>query len=336
MRMNTPSSNVPDTAQDAVHDAAARWFAREHGGEMTAQEREHLATWRQADPRHEQAYQAMQRVWHIAQATPNAVFESALARSTRPETPSPSRRRIVGLAVAGACSTAVAVGALAPARWWVSPEFSQRYVTQRGERREFLLPDGSTLTLNTDSDAEVHYFASERRVEFTRGEAYFSVTPNRNRPFVVDAGLATVTVTGTTFNVRRAPDLLSVAVSSGSVEVASWRGWRRDVRQLLANQGLDVARGGTLPPVTARPAVSIATWRQGKAVFDAAPLEIIVKEINRYRDQPIILRDATLQRLRVAGVFNIDDPDAFLDALPLLAPVKIVRVSNGSNEIVRK
>jgi len=329
--MTTDDPNIPDDPLDA----AAHWFTRDHGGLMTPDERRVFEAWRQADPRHEQAYREMMRVWGVAGATPDKVFENILRR--RPQPPAAalsSRRRILALGAGGASCAAVAAVLAGPERWFREPAFSGRYASRRGERRTVDLPDGSALTLNTDSIAQVRFYESERRILLEQGEAFFSVAQAADRPFVVDAGLATVTVTGTQFNVRRDADRVSVAVASGSVEVAGGKWWRREARRLGAAQALQVAGTAALPEAAAANVDALTAWRQGKVVFDAAPLAAIVAEMNRYRARPVRLRSAALRDLRVAGVFSTDDPDAFLDVLPSLAPVAVLRLPDGGSEIV--
>lgn len=329
--MNSPDDlNIPDDP----HDAAAHWFTREHGGLMTARERQVFEAWRDADPRHVQAYEEMRRVWDIAQATPDAVFEKILQRVPAPAGGVPHRRRALALGLGAACTAALAAAVVGPERWLQSPAFSQRYTSRRGERRDVELPDGSILTLNTDSVAHVRFYESERRILLEQGEVFFSVATEKQRPFVVDADLATVKVTGTRFNVRRDPEQFAMAVESGSVEVSSGHWWHRDVRRLSAGQGAHVAPGAAALDVAPVNVAAVMAWRQGKAVFDAAPLEAIVAEMNRYRAQPILLRNPSLRRLRMAGVFSIDDPEAFLDILPTLAPVAVLRSASGRSEIV--
>lgn len=328
--MSTHDTNLSDDP----HDAAAHWFAREHGGLMTPEERRVFEAWRQADPKHEQAYQQMLQVWGAAKATPDAVFENILRRRARPAPALASRRRMLGLGAGAACCAAVATVLVGPERWFRASAFSERYVSQRGERRGIALPDGSVLTLNTDSIVQVRFYQSERRIVLERGEAFFSVASALDRPFVVDADFATVTVTGTQFNVRRDADRVAVAVESGSVEVAGGAWWNRDVRRLGAAQAVQVASSGRASEVSAANVDTMTAWRQGKVVFDAAPLEAIVAEMNRYRAQPVRLRASSLRSLRVAGVFSTDDPDAFLDVLPSLAPVTVLRLPDGRSEIV--
>ncbi|UYO95024.1 FecR family protein [Pollutimonas sp. M17] len=328
--MTTNKQKPPDDP----HDAAAHWFTREHGGLMTPDERRMFEAWRQADVRHEQAYQEMMRVWSMAKATPDAVFENILDRRPGWTSVMASRRRVLGVGAGAACCAAAAAVLMGPERWLHAPEFSERYLTRRGERRRVDLPDGSMLTLNTDSVAQVRFYRSERHVRLEQGEVFFAVASALDRPFMVDAGLAAVTVTGTAFNVRRDPDhQVSVVVESGSVEVAGGRWWNRDVRRLTARQAVQVDRSAVASEVFPADVNVAMAWRQGKVVFDATSLEAIVAEINRYRTRPIQLQSASLRQLRVAGVFSTDDPDAFLDVLPSLAPVTVLRLPDGRTMI---
>ena len=52
-----------------------------------------------------------------------------------------------------------------------------------------------------------------------RGEAFFKVAHDASRPFVVEAEPRRIVVTGTEFDVRRAPDALEVSVAEGHVKV---------------------------------------------------------------------------------------------------------------------
>ncbi|WP_179943993.1 FecR family protein [Pusillimonas noertemannii] len=358
LTMNIPGNpNLPDDP----HDAAAHWFTRERAGAMTPDERLAFAQWK-AEPRNAQAYGEMLRVWQVAEATPDEVFENILQEGVKQRrndadapqapfasSPGPARfrqgtprsagdvshgRRGVVWGLGAACTAALAVAFVASPRWFSASEFTQRYASRLGERKTIDLPDGSTLALNTATSVVVQLGDSERRVLLEQGEAFFSVAADPSRPFVVDAGLATVKVTGTRFNVRRDTDALAVAVESGSVEVSGGRWWKPDVHRLGPGQGARVAHDAGRVRVASVDVAAASAWRQGKAVFDAAPLEAIVAELNRYRAQPIVLRNASLAQLRIAGVFSVDEPDAFLDVLPTLAPVAVRRSLDGKVEII--
>lgn len=286
-----------------------------------------LKQWREQDPRHAQAYQDMEAMWSIAQATPDAAFKARLAQNTRPRVPQWGRRAFIA-GLGSACAAIAGVAVLGPQRWLESEQYTQRYVSRKGERLEQTLPDGSLISLNTDSVVHVSFYQSERRVVLEKGEAFFQVRSEPDRPFNVDAGQAVIRVTGTRFNVRRETDTVDVAVDSGSVRVESGPWWNSTNYNLVGEQGVRLG-SGQQASVQLRNMVQALAWRQGRAIFDAEPLEHIVAELNRYKEPGIVLHSPSLRGLRVTGVFDVNDPQAFLGVLPSLAPVVIVQGPDG-------
>ncbi|WPL79273.1 FecR domain-containing protein [Bordetella hinzii] len=326
-------TSVPKPPRDPL-DAAAYWFARDHGGLMTADERRQFEAWRRADAAHERAYQEMLQVWDLAQAVPDRELRALLAQPAPARARPPGRRRFAWSLAATAC--ALAGAGLTWPLWRPSqPLFQQGYATARGERRRLALPDDSVLTLNTATQAEVRYTRDERRVALRAGEMLFDVTPDPARPFIVETELGRVRVTGTRFNVRYERQRLEVAVESGSVEVATGAWWRRERVRLAAGQGTTLGRAGQALRAEAVDVAALTAWRQGKAVFDNVPLAQVVDEINRYREQPIRVA-AALRGIRIAGVFDVDDTRGFLAALPALIPVRVVPRADGGSELVAR
>lgn len=64
-------------------------------------------------------------------------------------------------------------------------------------------------------------------------------------------------------------------------------------------------------------------------MFRDQTLDEVVKEMNRYLPEPIELMDEKLKRLRMAGVFNIEDAQGFLLALQEQLPVTVVQRADG-------
>nr|WP_254229162.1 FecR domain-containing protein [Agrobacterium salinitolerans] len=85
------------------------------------------------------------------------------------------------------------------------------------------LEDGSRISLNTDTAIAVHYSQKERRITLLRGEAYFDVAKNPERPFVVEDGALTAKALGTHYSVRTGNGALpqEVQVEEGRVEVTT-------------------------------------------------------------------------------------------------------------------
>jgi transmembrane sensor len=115
---------------------------------------------------------------------------------------------------AGAGLAAAITGA---ALWFLlAPAY---YATEVAEVRDIHLSDGSVVTLGARSSLSVAFRLHERRVSLTSGIAYFSVTKNPSRPFIVRVGDKEVRVVGTKFEIRRDPTSMRVSVVQGTVWV---------------------------------------------------------------------------------------------------------------------
>ncbi|MGK7393275.1 MAG: FecR family protein [Candidatus Cyclobacteriaceae bacterium M3_2C_046] len=93
-----------------------------------------------------------------------------------------------------------------------------------GQKLSFTLPDGSVVKLNSDSRLMApQQFTNKSRQVFLEGEAFFEVTEDASRPFVVTTDDFKVKVLGTSFNIRsyQEEENSSVAVVSGKVMVSN-------------------------------------------------------------------------------------------------------------------
>ncbi len=323
-----PTENTHLT--DSIEEAAAYWFARVHSGNFTVAERERFAAWRNENPRHEMEYRALDQIWQATALLPEDELRELLdAPETSRAVHSPARR--YWLMGAGAvCTAAVVGGVVLHGHELESATQELHYATAQGEQRHVVLPDGSVVVMNVHSEITVRYYDSRRVVELLRGEAAFEVVSNHGQPFIVEADTVRVRVTGTVFTVRRDQQRVMVAVQSGSVEVKSGRWWRSDTAMLTADMVANVATAGAPITVTQTDVSMLTAWRQGKVVFRDQPLDEVVHEMNRYLQHPIRLTDSRLKTLRMAGVFNIQDADGFLQALQTHLPVVVVQRPDGS------
>jgi len=92
--------------------------------------------------------------------------------------------------------------------------------TKIGEHKSHIMPDGSTLWLNSSTKIEVHYNDAFRRIKLLTGEAHFEVAKDASRPFEVYANDRLVRAIGTAFSVHKVDDYIEVIVSEGTVELA--------------------------------------------------------------------------------------------------------------------
>lgn len=328
----------PDTLTDP-RDAAAFWFARVHSERMSEAERQQFDAWLRADPAHGLEYRRARGIWNasgqLGEDRLRALVQEEAPAAARRRSPLSSRRRVMAGA-AFACTAAVVAGVALP-RWMAGdPAYAAQYATQPGQRQRVSLPDASVIDLNTATQLAVTLYADRRVVALAAGEATFSVTPDASRPFYVEAGGVTVRVTGTRFNVRRDGDAVRVAVDAGTVAVEAGHWWNRSQVLLSAGQGTRTVEDGRLSPSEKWDVPTLLAWHAGRAVFRDVPLSDAVAEMNRYGHPPIRVSGADVAALRVSGVFSVDNPRAFLDLLPAIAPVRVQAGSDGSPVIVRR
>ncbi len=202
----------------------------------------------------------------LAQAAANGTAPRPALRLVK------SARPVYWMAAAACIALLLAVGVLLTQ----NPTTTVRAAS--GQYYSALLPDGSKVLLN--SDATLRYPRSfgtaERRVELV-GEAFFEVA-KAEIPFIIETFNATVTVLGTSFNVRAVPDDSTpetiVSVETGIVEVAAKNAPDNAIR-LEAGQATRVARATALSPLP-----SVATdWR--RFVLLNQPLGVMFDEIER-------------------------------------------------------
>ncbi len=182
-----------------------------------------------------------------------------------------------------------------------------------------LLADGSRVYINTSSQLRVKFAPNLRRVELAAGEAFFEVTKDPARPFVVAVGGSEVTVVGTKFAVRQDGSQTSVVVTEGKVNVVPQVGRHTeavpDKVALLPGDALRFDARQQRVQVAQVDSEAATTWRNGSISFDNATLEEVIAEVNRYTQKPFVLEDEALKAVRLSGRFRVGDTESVVFAL---------------------
>ncbi|MDR6624961.1 FecR domain-containing protein [Caulobacter segnis] len=283
---------------------AARWVVRLDRDGKNPDLRADLGTWLAGDRRRVGAYARAQAAWtHMDRA-------SVLAGESAPREVGPSlvRRRGV-IAGLGALAAGLASAFIAPRL------LARRYDTALGEIRRVPMSDGSVAAINTDSTLEIAMRPNLRAVKLERGEAWFAVAKDPERPFVVESGPVRIRAVGTAFSVRKREGGSDVLVTEGVVEV-----WTKDgetpARRVAAGQRLFAANDAdvlTSPRGDADLGRQLA-WRDGQIVLDGQTLAEAAAEFNRYNDRKIEVADPRLANERFVGWFRTNDPQGFAEA----------------------
>jgi transmembrane sensor len=308
---------------DARRASAADWLVRLQSNDLTEGEAAGFDAWLSAHPANAAAYDAALSVLLEFEAASQGVL--AALRDT-PARRRPDRR---GWLVAGGLAAAAAVALAVMPFGALAPVATQTFATAKGEHRTLHLADGSTIELNAGSHLSVTLDAHERRLVMPEGEALFDVAADKARPFLITAGDRTVRVVGTRFDVRHRGTELSVTVERGVVEVSPNDGSAGQTFRLHPGQRLDTTEGAPAAQLSVADPQAVESWRTGRLIYRDQPLGDVVVDLNQQFQRQIILDDAALAQIRVSGVLVLDDQDAVIRRLALLAPIKALPSAQG-------
>lgn len=247
-----------------------------------------------------------------------------------------TRRRSLGalLGVGGL----VGCGGAAWSAWQhLVPTWQRTLATRRGQVTRYTLPDGSTATLDADSELALVFRGRSRRSHLVRGGAFFDVVHDIRRPFTVDTATARVTVLGTRFAVELdAAGTTTVGVRDGRVRLAAAVKVRAEpdgaeALLLAAGESAQVVRGRGALRVSS-PDGEVATWRDGWLRFTRQPLGVVVARLNRYRQVPIAV-DPAVRDVPVSAEIRLTQIDDWVRLLPAVALVRVGRDHEGHPRI---
>ena len=209
---------------EALLDAAAEWLVRLHESQATQADFEEWQRWLAADPSHARAFHALSRKqsWQLSAQAAIAQHSRAQPEFTRyrPDEPVSTwvrrhnriRRRRTLSAAAAILALAGTVGA-----WWShQPSVIQ---TATAEQRVVWLPDRSRVTVGPLTRISYRYSPTNRSLRLDAGQAFFEVTKDAHRPFVVETRRGRIVAVGTAFSVDVMPDRLNVTVAEGTVRI---------------------------------------------------------------------------------------------------------------------
>ena len=204
----------------------------------------------------------------------------------------------------------------------VTEEYN-KLTTPVGGEYSLVLSDGTKVFLNADSELKYPVeFSDGKRIVDLKGEAYFEVHKDSLRPFVVRVNGAEVTVLGTSFNVNTYGDdgQIYTTLVNGSVRVSSVKNGQAEVLKPGMQSVMDVQSGQlTVREVDVEPYVA---WREGRFVFRAMTLDLIMRQLQRWYDFEVFYQNPELKDYEFRGVIKRDmDLDKVLSVIKVTTNV---------------
>jgi transmembrane sensor len=300
---------VTDLSRTARAEASA-WIVKLHGPGRTPELEAALRTWLAASPENAYQFERVTEVWDAGAMPVPGVPRIARDQFKRDSRNLQPRRWLLATATV---LVVVGAGSWSADTLWLNPG----YITGIGEQRILRLPDGSRVTLSSDSSVTVSYRRHERRVALDHGEAFFEVAKLSLRPFRVRAGERQIEALGTSFDVRRESQQITVTLVDGKVAVS-------DLEQstpqatLTKGQRIRLSSSHAAPRLDEPRIEAVTAWRRGEVMLDSTPLAEAVAEMNRYDQRALVIDDPSIATVTISGVYHTGDSELFADMVARL------------------
>lgn len=299
-------------------------------GELSPDEAERVRLWIE-DPANQTRYNQFKMIWDksrelaaVSTVDENIAWNSFKARiknnDTIPAPVVPLFKRFYVKAISAAAVIILAIGLF----WWNRPAAEKTLAAGQTVVIE-KLADGSEITLNKQST--LHYptaFKGKTRSVALKGEAFFNITPDKSKPFIISVNDIRVTVVGTSFNIRENSNYVEVLVETGTVIVS------RDSQKITLQAGEKINMPFT-GAIAAKEKVNDKLhnyYRTKEFVCDDTPLWKLVQVLNEAYKTNIVFGKEELKDLRMNTSFYNESLDQVLEVIRLTFNLT-VRKENG-------
>ena len=214
--------------------------------------------------------------------------------------------------------------------------------TRKGSKSKIILPDSSVVWLNADSRLVYpgDFHGKTREVQLT-GEAFFEVTKDPHRPFIIHTNTVDVKVLGTVFNVRSYPEETTTETSliTGEVEVTVLNQDKKVIlkpnEKLIVPNKIDTTNYGSVSQrrkegrAVNQPLLTVdkihfkeedslyteTSWVDNKLDFDGEPLNRLTSKIERWYNVEIVINNEKLKSTRFTAMFDNESLKEVMEAL---------------------
>jgi len=314
--------------QNDTHKPTTEQFAKYFAGECSVEERVQIDSWIGADPVNEEEAERLQMVWQdigtLRNAQPEVDTASAFKKVKAKKQAQESTRKFQFGKVWKVAAAVVLVASVVIYLLTRAPE-QINHLAESIDKIE--LPDGSQITINEGS--ELIYpeeFTGDKRQVKLVGEAFFEVSPNREKPFIIEVNGVTITVVGTSFNVKESYKNINVTVSTGVVEVKSDFG----TEILKAGDEVNVNFGekSVEKQLSSQSGVE-QFWFSTKLAFNGVTMKEVIADLQEAYGVKIEVSSDKILNCKLQATFEGQSIDEVLEIIALSENLKVDK-TNGN------
>jgi len=196
-----------------------------------------------------------------------------------------------------------------------------------GTRSKFQLSDGTIVNLNSGSKLifPVQFKGNNRKVELV-GEAFFDVTPDPSKPFIVKTSEINVKVLGTSFDLQAYPKFKEISTTLVHGKVILETESAGVSKQVAELKPLDHAvYNGKDQVINISPEEDLDKfigWKDGKLVFFNDPIENVSEKLGNWYNVTVKINNTELKKYRFTATFTDEPIEQVLDLLSKSSPIR--------------
>jgi transmembrane sensor len=202
-------------------------------------------------------------------------------------------------------------------------------ITPKSRVFNVILADGSKVWLNASSAIKYPtQFNSQERKVYLTGEAFFEVTKDPEKPFIVSTSEMEIEVLGTSFNVMAYPEdeLVEATLVEGEVKVKTLNS------ELIIEPGTQAQFNRKSNKVEEKfvDAELFTSWKDGKYIYDYENIEVVMRKLSRWYAVEIFYIEDEVRNLHFSGtLYNYNNIEQTLYIIELATNIKFEIIDNA-------
>ncbi|MDD5570311.1 MAG: FecR domain-containing protein [Bacteroidales bacterium] len=326
-----------ENSQTYYNDLIAKYLS----GEANSEEILQLSVWLKSDANNKKIFEGYQKTWFAIEKNKIETkldiedewlkVKSKISKDTQKETPvykltpAAKQRGSIFVKVVRIAAAFILIGLTTYFIYNYLNKPTYETLVAQVETVKNTLPDGSEITLNANSTIEYpKKFKGNKREIKLKGEAYFNVTHDKTKPFIVSTDDINIEVLGTSFyvNTNGANGKVEVILTEGSVAVY-YKNYLSDKIILKPGEKAEISKEEEVITKSANEDENYMAFKTKKLIFNNTTLSELVKTLNKVYHSNIKITDKKLADCTVNVTFENQSLESILNVLKTTIDIKI-------------
>jgi transmembrane sensor len=307
---------------------------RSLSGETDAQEEQVIKQWLDADVKNKTYFDQLSILWEASASSGdfNAKWlkedwikvRSNIHPVSANEVAKPTKTRSLVYTLSKIAAVIIlCAGVYFFAQQWTGDRSLKEAVAFSGVKT-LVLSDGSKIFLNANAKVKYPETFDERKREISlEGEAFFEISKDPNKPFLIKTGKTITEVVGTSFNINGSKDSVIVTVLTGKVMLYEHRS--AAIAMMPGEQGIYSDKGLKMK-INDDP--NFLSWKTNLLTFKNTPLSIVIRDLNRHYGAQIKLSSGALTNCTLTSSYDHQTLEEILQELVVVFSFEIEKINN--------